>query len=117
MAAKCFVVTVTTPGTIQNLLAMVAAKLPQISGVLAGPTEMRASAISFQADPTNTAAKNVYVGSQDLNVGTRTGIGLALLPGVASPVYHLNGSTSIADFWIDIDTGATTKNLFVTVLD
>lgn len=116
MAAKSFTVAVTTPGTIQNLASLVGSKLPQISGVLSGPAELRGTVINFQADPTNTAAKNIYVGGPDLNVASRVGIGLCLAPGAIAQGIYLDGTTTLADFWIDVDTAATTKNLFVIVV-
>lgn len=115
MALKCFTVTVTTPGTIQQLSAMLAAKLPQISGVLSGPAELRGTVINFQADPTNTASKNIYVGGPDLNVAGRVGIGLSLAPGASSQGIYIDGTTSLSDLWVDVDLAATTKNLFLIV--
>lgn len=116
MGAQSFTVAVTTPGTIQNLAKAISALVPQVSGVLSGPVEQRSAVIVFQADPGNTAAKNVYIGGPTLNVAGRVGIGMALAPGVFSPPVELNGAVSLADFWYDIDTAATVKNLFVHVL-
>ena len=117
---RCYTVTVTTPGTPQNLLAMIqalsaGAKVAQLTGALSGPLDARITGLMFQADPSNTASKNVYIGSSDLNVASRVGIGLALGPG-SQPSYWIEldgGSPSLGELWIDIDTGATTKNLFV----
>jgi hypothetical protein len=116
MAAKSFTVAVATPGTPQQLSKVINALVPQISGVLAGPVEERAAVIIFQADPGNTASKNIYIGGPTLNVGTRVGIGMALAPGAFSPPIELDGSVSLSDYWYDIDTSATVKNLFVHVL-
>lgn len=116
MAAKSFTVAVASPGTPQKLSTLINAKLPQITGVLSGPVELRGAVVNFQADPTNTSAKNVYVGGSDLNVTTRVGIGLALAPGVAAQGIYVDGTTTLDDFWIDADTGATTRNLFVIVV-
>ena len=119
---RCYTVSVATPGTPQNLFTTINAlagnKLAQLSGGLSGPLDMRVKGLMFQADPGNTAAKNIYIGSPDLNVATHVGIGLALSP-TSPPSYWIefddSTSASLAEIFIDADTGATTARLFVMV--
>lgn len=116
MAIKCFTVAVTSIGTPQSIASLISAQLPQVSGSLAGPVELRGNVVNMQADPGNTAAKNVYVGSSNMNTGTRVGIGAALAPGAFAPGVYVEGTTSIYDLYIDADAAATTRNLFVMVV-
>lgn len=119
---RTYVIAVGTPGTPVNVYdAIVAlssgAKVPQFSGGLAGPVDLRIKGVMFQADPGNTASKNLYVGSSDLSVSSKIGIGLALLPGVVSPwISFEDSNASLRELWYDVDTAATVKNLFVTVV-
>lgn len=118
---RTYVVAVTTPGTPQSLFAAINAqsgKVAQVSGGLSGPVDVRARGLMFQADPANTAASVVYVGSADLNVGSKVGIGLGLAVGAISPFIVCGDvDASLSDIWFDISSGATVKNLFVTVVD
>ena len=116
MGATMLSVTVTTPGTPQRLTNTTTPSLPAISGILAGPVELRGSSIIFQADPSNTGSKNIYIGGPAMSVSARTGIGMVLAPGEFSPPIYIDGETTLSDFFIDADTGATVKNLFVTVV-
>jgi len=118
MAITMFTATVTTPGTPQRLISAVAPAFPTITGALgSGPIFPRASVIVLQADPTNTASKNIYIGGSALNATTRAGIGLALAPGAISPPISLaEGAVALSEIFIDVDAAATTKNLFVTVV-
>jgi len=117
MAITMFTATVTTPGTPQRLISAVAPAFPTISGKLSGTVFPKASVIVLQADPTNTASKNIYIGGSALNATTRAGIGLALAPGAISPPISLaEGAVALSEIFIDVDAAATTKNLFVTVV-
>lgn len=116
MGATMFSATVAIPGTPQQLTKSTTPSLPAITGALAGTAELRGSLITFQADPTNTASKNIYIGGPSMNVAARTGIGLVLAPGAFSPLIEIDGATTLADFWIDVDTAATIKNVFVLVI-
>lgn len=119
---RCYTVSVATPGTPQNLFTTINAlagnKLAQFSGVLSGPLDMRVKGIMFQADPSNTAAKNIYIGSNDLNVASHVGIGLALSP-TSPPSYWIElddaTSASLSELMIDADAGANPARLFVMV--
>lgn len=117
---RCYTISVTTPGTIQNLLATIqalsaGAKVPQLTGVFSGPIDLRIKGIGFQADPSNTAAKNIYIGGPDLSVASRIGIASALAPGAYDPRWwELDcDNASLAELYFDVDLSATTKNLFV----
>ncbi len=116
MGAIMFSATVATPGTPQRLTNTTTPALPSVSGGLSGPMELRGASIIFQADPNNSATHDIYIGGPTMNVAARTGIGLALAPGAFSPPIELDGTTSLSDFYIDVDTGATVKNVFVTVI-
>jgi hypothetical protein len=74
--------------------------------------------ISFQAAPTNTSAKNIFIGGPQLSISTKTGIGYVLAPGAFSPAIELsNGTTDLADFWIDTDSSnAATETVYVLVV-
>jgi hypothetical protein len=115
---KCYTISVTTPGTPQNILAAIqalssGAKVGQLTGQLSGALDLRIRGIAFQADPANTASKNVYIGSSDINVASKIGIGMALGPGVLSTWINVDNTASLAELWFDIDTAATTKNLLI----
>ncbi len=117
MAYTSFTATVTTPGTIQPLTSVVAPAFPTMSGTMTGTVLPTASVIVFQADPGNTAAALIYIGSKSMNTTTRAGIGMALAPGQFSPQISLaEGAVSLAEIFIDATAAAAVKNLFVTVV-
>lgn len=115
MAYTSFTATVTTPGTIQPLTSVVTPPFPTMSGTMTGTVLPTASVIVFQADPANTAAALIYIGSKSMVVATRSGVGMALAPGQFSPQVSLaEGAVSLAEIWINADAGA--GKLFVTVV-
>lgn len=117
MAVSMFTATVTTPGTPQQLTSAVTPAFPTISGTLAGVVLPTPSVIVFQADPKNTASKNIYIGGKGMVSATPAGVGIVLAPGAFSPAISLaEGAVSLAEFFIDIDLSATVKNLFCTVV-
>lgn len=116
MPAQMFTAVVATPGTLQRLTKTTVPAMAVLTGVLAGQITPRGQHFNFQADPLNTAAKSIFIGGPAMNVTARTGIGLALLPGVSATI-RLDGETDAADFWIDTDSAnAATEKVFVTVV-
>lgn len=116
MATQFLTAVVTTPGTPQKITASVTPALAAISGLLSGSIVPRGSCLLLQADPSNTAAKNIYIGGSAMNVASRQNIGLALAPATQPVQIFSDGSVDLGDFYIDADTGATTKNLLITII-
>ena len=107
---------VTTPGTPNQLIATASPALAAITGLLGGTVAPRGSCLVFQADPTNTAAKNIYIGQKGMNAASRAGVGMILAPGVFSPPLISDGSIDLGDFYIDVDAAATIKNVLVSIV-
>lgn len=104
MPATSFSSAVATPGTPQRLSAGATPALPVLSGMLAGTITPRGTKIIVTADPGNTAAKNLWIGGPSLNVAANTGWSIKLAPGVAMSICEIsNGSTDVADYWVDTD--------------
>jgi hypothetical protein len=113
MAWTVFQATVTTPGTPQQLTSSVVPAFPTMSGSMSGVVLPTASVVVFQAGALNTASKNIYIGSKGMTAGT----GLSLPPGVWSPPISLaEGAVSLAEIWIDADSGTLVKGLTVLVV-
>ncbi len=121
MPAQFFSAKVTTAGTPQNLGASATPAGPVVSSgsqtFPQGSVEIGGSVILLQADPSNTAAKSIYVGGPGLSVSGRTGVGMVLAPGAFSPAIQVgDGFARLTDFWIDTDGTSATEQVFVTVV-
>jgi hypothetical protein len=122
MSIICFSATVATAGTPQNLASTASPAQPTINmggtTFAAASATLRGAQIQLQAAPGNTAAKNIYVGSKGMVVGTKAGCGMTLLTGT-QPISlgQFGGLEDLADLWIDTDAGTNgTEKILVTVV-
>lgn len=116
MPATMFSAAVAAPGTPQRLTSVTVPAQAAISGVLAGSANPRGRFISFQAAPTNTATKSIYIGGPAMNIAAKTGIGLVLLVATAPVTIPLaDAATDLGDFWIDTD-GTAGDRVYVTLV-
>lgn len=118
MPTTMFSAVVAAPGTPQTLVSSTVPALPTQSGSLsggAGSVPLRGTSIIFQAAPTNTSAKSIFIGGKGMSIASKTGIGNVLLPGAFSPSIYIDGTTDLNDFYIDTDSVATTERVYVMV--
>lgn len=121
MSVLCFSAVVATPGTPQRLVSSTVPNMATISagGVTsAAGAAVSASNMSVQAAPTNTSAKNIFIGGPGMSVASKTGIGLALLTGSAPvEINFSSGEFTLDDLWIDTDsTNAATERVYVMLV-
>lgn len=119
MATHCFTITLTTHAVPQQLIENVGSQII-IGGVTfpVGSASLRGFQIQLQACPTNTTAKNIYVGTKNMVVSTKVGCGMALLTG-SQPISlgQFGGAEDVADLWFDTDAGTDgTEKIMVTVV-
>lgn len=119
MGMICFKNTVTTQGTPQQLVPPGAQII--MGGVTypAGSATLRGFQILVQADPGNTASKNIWIGNKSMVVSTRVGCGLALVTGGQPVSLGQYGSLQdLADLWIDTDSAGAngTQNILIIVV-
>jgi hypothetical protein len=109
---------VTTPGTPQRLVGVIAPALATISGGLAGSIAPRGAFVQVQAHPGNTAGKNIFLGTRsDMSVAGKSGEGMAVLTG-AQPlqIFADGGLIDLGEWYMDTDSGTGgTERLLVTV--
>jgi hypothetical protein len=109
---------VTTPGTPQKLVAVIAPALATISGMLSGSISPRGAFVQVQAHPSNTAGKNIFLGTRsDMSISGKSGEGMALLTGQQpQQLFADGGLIDLGEWYMDTDavTGGT-ERLLVTV--
>ena len=119
MSIHCFSLAVTTAGTPQQLIESIGSQITMLGVTSAvGSATLRGFQIQLQACPTNTAAKNVYVGNRGMVVSTKAGCGFSLLTGT-QPISlgQFGGAEDISDLWFDTDAGTNgTEKILVTVV-
>ena len=115
MPTQNFSAVVATPGTPQRITSATVPAQAALTGALAGSLSVRGNSIIFQAAPSNTASKSIFIGGPTMNVAAKTGIGNVLTPGQFSPSIYISGTSDLGDFWIDTDS-ATAANERVYVM-
>lgn len=119
MAFTAYTVTIATPGTPQHL--DVAPGLPTVivQGVTypSGASTPRGHSVMLSSLPTNTAAKNIWVGGPNLSVAGKTGVAFTLAPGQSVTIGQDDVGVSLDQIWVDTDSvNAATEKVGVGII-